>query len=349
MVAWWAAGQRLPGQDEEQAMKAWVATGKPGEPLALAEVPDPVPAAGEVLVAVDAYSVNRGEMFFLNGVYGTPAQPGWRPGQDIAGTVLQAAPDGSGPAPGTRVVGHPEGAGWAERAVVPVSRLAGLPDELPGAVAAALPLAGLTALRLVRAAGNLAGRRILLTGASGGVGHYLTELAAGNGALVTAVTSAAGRGKRLAELGVEDVVLDVSDATGPFDVIMESVGGKTLTAALAKLAPGGTVLWYGQAGLEPPVLDFFALFPVTPFTLRHFPNWTSDTTDAQDLATLVRLTATGRLHPEIGRTADWTQTTAVLDDLYQRRIRGNAVLTIPSRHTAQPAPASKPASEGNAP
>jgi NADPH:quinone reductase-like Zn-dependent oxidoreductase len=174
-------------------------------------------------------------------------------------------------------------------------------------------------------------------------------LAGGTGAVVTGVTCAAGRGKRLAELGVEDVVLDVSDATGPFDVIMESVGGKTLTAALAKLAPGGTVLWYGQAGLEPPVLDFFALFPVTPFTLRHFPNWTSDTTDAQDLATLVRLTATGRLHPEIGRTADWTQTTAVLDDLYQRRIRGNAVLTIPSRHTAQPAPASKPASEGNAP
>jgi NADPH:quinone reductase-like Zn-dependent oxidoreductase len=316
-------------------MKAWVATGKPGEPLALAEVPDPVPGTGEVLVAVDAYSVNRGEMFSLNGVYGTPAQAGWRPGQDIAGTVLQAAPDGSGPAPGTRVVGHPEAAGWAERAVVPVSRLAELPDEMPGAVAAALPLAGLTALRLVRAAGNLAGRRVLLTGASGGVGHYLNELAAGNGALVTAVTSTAGRGSRLAERGAEAVVLDVSDAVGPYAVIMESVGGKTFTAALAKLTPGGTVLWYGQAGLEPLVLDFFALSPITPFTLRHFPHWVSDTTDAQDLATLVRLTVIGRLHPEIGRSADWTETTAVLDDLYQRRIRGNAILTIPSRRTAQ--------------
>jgi NADPH:quinone reductase len=330
-------------------MEAWVATGKPGEPLTLAEVTDPVAGAGEVLVAVDAYSVNRGEMFFLNGVYGTPAPAGWRPGQDIAGTVLQAAPDGSGPAPGTRVVGHPGGAGWAERAVVPVSRLAELPDEMPAAVAAALPLAGLTALRLVRAAGNLAGRRVLLTGASGGVGHYLTELAAGNGAQVTAVTSAAGRGRRLADRGAEAVVLDVSDAAGPFEVIMESVGGKTFTAALAKLAPGGTVLWYGQAGLEPPVLDFFALLPITPFTLRHFPHWASDTSDAQDLATLVRLTVTGRLHPEIGRTADWTETTAVLKDLYQRRIRGNAVLTIPSRHTAQPARVHKPASDGNAP
>jgi NADPH:quinone reductase len=221
--------------------------------------------------------------------------------------------------------------------VVPLSRLAELPDEPPGAAAAALPLAGLTALRLVRAAGNLAGRRVLLTGASGGVGHYLTELAAGNGAQVTAVTSAAGRGLRLAELGAGDVVLDASDAAGPFEVIMESVGGKIFTAALAKLAPGGTVLWYGQAGLEPPVLDFFALSAITPFTLRHFPHWASDATDAQDLATLVQLTVTGRLHPEIGRTASWTETAAVLDELYRRRIRGNAVLTIPSRHTAQPA------------
>src|SRR6202034_3056288 len=151
---------------------------------------------------------------------------------------------------------------------------------------------------------------------------------------VTAVTSAAGRGRRLAELGAEAVVLDVSDATGPFGVIMESVGGKTFAAALAKLAPGGTVLWYGQAGLEPPVLDFFALSPITPFTLKHFPHWASDTTDAQDLATLVRLTAAGRLHPEIGRTATWTDTPAVLDDLYQRRIRGNAVLTIPAPKAA---------------
>lgn len=309
-------------------MKAWAATGEPGRLLALTEVPEPAPGPSEVLVAVEAYSVNRGEIFFLTGVYGTPAQAGWRPGQDIAGTVVQAAADGSGPAAGTRVVGHPEESGWAERAVVPVSRLAEIPDQLPGTAAAALPLAGLTALRLVRAASNLAGRRVLLTGASGGVGHYLTELAAGNGAEVTAVTGSAERGGRLAELGAETVVHDVGDAVGPFDVIMESVGGKTFSAALDKLAPGGTVLWYGQAGLQPPVLDFFALFPVTPFTLRHFPHWVSDTSDARDLATLVRLAATGRLHPEIGRVADWVQTTTILDDLYHRRIRGNAVLTI---------------------
>lgn len=309
-------------------MKAWTATGRPGLPLEFGEVPEPTAGPGDALVAVEAYSVNRGEMFALDGTYGSPVQPGWRPGQDVAGRVIEAAPDGSGPAVGTRVVGHPEGGGWAERVAVPTGRLAVLPGQLTATVAAALPLAGLTALRLVRAAGSLAGREVLLTGASGGVGHYLTELIAGSGGRVTAVTRSSERGERLTGLGAARVVQDVAEATGPFDVIMESVGGSTFTGALAKAAPGGTVLWYGQAGLEPVSLDFFALFPVTPVTLRHFPHWVSDRTDGEDLATLVRLTEAGRLHPEIGRVADWASTDTVLAELYQRKIRGKAVLTL---------------------
>lgn len=309
-------------------MRAWVASGNQDNLLTLTDVPEPVPGPGEVLIAVEAYSVNRGEMLLLNGAYGQPAAAGRRLGQDVAGVVLTTAPDGTGPVAGTRVVGHPESGGWAEHVVIPVPKLAELPPEVPVTAAAALPLAGLTALRLIRAAGSLAGRRVLLTGASGGVGHFLTELAAGAGAAVTVVTSSPERGARLAELGARSVVLDVIDASGPFDVLMESVGGKTFTTALTKLARGGQVLWYGQAGIEPPVLDFFALMPVTPFTLRHFPHWVSETTDGQDLETLARLTAESRLHPEVGRVSDWTQTPAVLEDLYGRRIRGNAVLTL---------------------
>jgi len=189
-------------------------------------------------------------------------------------------------------------------------------------------LAGITALRLLRGAGSLAGRRVLLTGASGGVGHYLTELAAGAGAEVSVVTSSVERGRRLAELGAAVVVQDVADAVGPFDVVFEGVGGRDFAAAVGKLASGGVVHWYGQASLAPVSLDFFALIPVTPFTIKHFPHWVSDTTDGEDLATLVRLVAEGRLHPEVGRTADWTETAAVLEDLYRRRVRGNAVLTV---------------------
>jgi NADPH:quinone reductase-like Zn-dependent oxidoreductase len=211
---------------------------------------------------------------------------------------------------------------------VPTSRVAVLPDGVSSVAAAALPLAGLTALRLVRAAETTPGQRILLTGASGGVGHYTVELAAAAGAEVTAVSSSEERGRRLTELGAAHVVQDVADAQGTFDVVLESVGGKTFTVAASRLAPAGTVLWFGQASLEPVTLSFFDLFGITPLTIKHFPHWVSTTSDGEDLATLVHLVATNKLHPEVGRTADWAETATVLDDLTRRRIRGNAVLTL---------------------
>ena len=174
-----------------------------------ADVPEPVPRAGEVLVQVGAFSINRGETFLLH----QPA-PGWRPGKDVAGTVLT----GHGPVrAGDRVVAHPEHSGWAERVVVPVGQLAVLSDEVDLCTAAALPLAGLTALRLVRLVGSLPGRKILLTGASGGVGHYFVELAAAAGARVTAFTSCAQRGERLRARGAERIVTHLGQAPGPYD------------------------------------------------------------------------------------------------------------------------------------
>lgn len=181
-------------------MKALIATGKPDALVALADVDRPAPQPDEALVEVQAFSVNRGETFLLEN---PPA--GWRPGKDIAGTVIKAAANGYGPAEGTRVVGHPPAAGWAKYAAVPVPSLAELPAEIPAVTAAALPLAGLTALRLLRVAGNVTGRRILLTGASGGVGHYVTELAANAGADVTVITATPERGSRLRELGAAAV------------------------------------------------------------------------------------------------------------------------------------------------
>jgi NADPH:quinone reductase-like Zn-dependent oxidoreductase len=315
-------------------MKALTATGVPARTVEFTEVPEPAAGPSEAVVEVDAFSVNRGEGFSLTGVYGAPAERGWLPGQDVAGRVVRAAEDGSGPSAGQRVVGHPDSGGWAERVAVPTSRLAVLPDEVSAVDAAALPLAGLTALRLLRDAGALTGRRILLTGASGGVGHFLTELAAAGGAEITAVTASPERGQKLSVLGAARVVQDLADAQGPFEVVLESVGGETFTAALALLAPGGVVLWYGQASLDPVTLSFFDLLGVTPLTIKHFPHWVSATTDGEDLETLVDLVAAGNLHPEIGRTADWAETASVLDDLARRRIRGNAVLTLTAAQAA---------------
>jgi NADPH:quinone reductase-like Zn-dependent oxidoreductase len=234
-------------------MQRLIPTGEAARPVAFAEVPQPVPEPGEALVEVEAFAPNRGETFLLE-----RPLPGLLPGKDIAGLVVQAAADGSGPGIGTRVVGHPAQGGWAEYAAVPAHSLAVLPDSVDSVRAAALPLAGITALRLLRTAGSLVGRRVLLTGASGGVGHYVTELAVRAGAELTAVTATPARGERLVELGAE-VVHDVTAAQGPFDVVLESTGGPDLPLALSKMRPGGTLVWFGQASRTPVTLDFFQL------------------------------------------------------------------------------------------
>jgi NADPH:quinone reductase len=305
-------------------MKALIPTGNPAEPVALADVPEPTPRSNEVLVKVEAFSINRGETFKLE----KPA-PGDRPGKDIAGLVVQPAADGSGPTGIARVVGHPMGGGWAEYVAVPSDALAVLPDTISAVQGAALPLAGLTALRLLRTAGTLLGRRVLITGASGGVGHFVTELAAAGGAEITAVTRDDVRGARLTELGAAEIVHDVADARGPYDIVLESTGGAALPVALARLARRGVLIWFGQASRTPATLDFFAFFDGPESALiRHFHYLDADTRIGDDLAALVRLTTEGRLHPEIGRVTDWTDTATALTDLRERRIRGKAVLTL---------------------
>ena len=293
--------------------------------IALADVPAPEAGPAEALVIVEAYCVNRGELFLLE----APRED-WRPGQDVAGHVERTAADGSGPAQGTRVVAHVPAGGWAPLVAAPTDALAMLPDDVAVTEASTLGVAGLTALRLLRSAGSVAGKRVLLTGASGGVGHFVAELAAAQGALVTAVSSSAQRGERLLALGAAEVVTDVELAEGPYEVVFESVGGASLEAAVARLAPRGTLLWLGQAGRRPASLDFFSVVAAAPHaSIVPFSYWRSGASDADDLATLVRLVAGGRLHPEIGVQADWHETPEVLVALSERRVRGNAVLTIP--------------------
>lgn len=111
------------------------------KPVVLGETAEPEPADDEAVIAVEAYSVNRGETFQLDG--GLDRRwAGWRPGKDIAGTVTRPAADGSGPVEGARVVAHPPAYGWAERVAVPTHSLAELPDSVDAVTAAALPWRG---------------------------------------------------------------------------------------------------------------------------------------------------------------------------------------------------------------
>ena len=142
-------------------MLALVNTPNGTAPVELREVPEPQPAPNEALVEVRAFSLNRGELRLFQ------VRPeGWRPGQDISGVVLKQAADGSGPEAGKRVVALIDNAGWAERAAVPAHRMAALPQNVRFEDAAALPVAGLTALRTLRHGAPLLGKRVLITGAA---------------------------------------------------------------------------------------------------------------------------------------------------------------------------------------
>src|SRR5256712_4060867 len=140
--------------------------------LAIRPVPDPAPDRGEALVRVHAISLNRGEVR-RSGM----APAGWRPGWDLAGVVERAVADGSRPRAGARVVGFlPEGA-WAQHVAVPKNALAELPDKVTFAHTATFPVAGLTALLALGKGGLLLGRRVLVTGATGGGGEVPVPLA----------------------------------------------------------------------------------------------------------------------------------------------------------------------------
>src|SRR5260370_13217270 len=207
-------------------MRALVATGSSAAPLELRSVEEPMADAAQAIVDVRAISINRGELRLL-----AMRPEGWRPGQDIAGVVAQSAADGSGPPVGTRVVAMVDQAGWAERVAVPSSRMGVLPDAVSFAQAASLPVAGLTALRALRLGGFLLGRNVLVTGATGGVGHFAVQLAARAGAHVVGISRDPARGKALLDAGDVSLASDASGLTERLDLILGSVGREALTGA----------------------------------------------------------------------------------------------------------------------
>ena len=169
--------------------------------IAFRDVPDPEPSRDEAVVAARAVSLNRGNYRRL-----VWEPEGWCPGYDVAGELTQAAADGSGPAVGARVAGIVPSGAWAERVAVPTRRLALIPEAVSFAAAAAIPVAGLTSLLALAHGGNLLGKRVLITGAAGGVGRAAVQLARLAGAQVTAQVSRPERGQGLAALGADEVV-----------------------------------------------------------------------------------------------------------------------------------------------
>ncbi len=294
--------------------------------LVLRPVPDPTPDRDEAIVRVRAISLNRGEVR-----RSTMAAAGWRPGWDLAGHVERAAADGSGPQVGARVVGLLAEGAWAERVAVPTHALAELPEKVTFSQAATFPVAGLTALHALGKNGPLLARRVLVTGATGGVGDFAVQLARLGGAHVTASARRADQVPALRQLGAHEVTVGDEIPSSPkYDLIVESVGGRTLGTALAALQRGGVCVTLGVSASADVTFDartFFATGRTTLYGLYLFSELGAEPASV-GLRRLADLVAAGQLAPHISVERPWTEIAQVAADLIARKYPGKAVLTL---------------------
>ena len=301
------------------------------ERLAIKSVPLAPTYRDEVTVRVRAISLNRGE---VNRAVRS-AESGWRPGWDFAGVIEEPAPDGGGLTSGTRVVGILPSGAWAEVVRVPKDAVAALPDQVTDAEAATLPVAGLTALHALRQGGLLLGRQVLIDGASGGVGHFACQLAVASGAIVYGHVRNAGAQRMVAEwCGERTIVapeLSAAAQFGPYHLIVDSVGGSALGAALTMLRPDGTCVTFGVSEAPQATFDsgaFFRSGGSRLYGLVLFPELRKREPASEGLAILAGLIARGMLKPRIEIETGWAEVGAVARQLLDRSFVGKAVLHV---------------------
>jgi NADPH:quinone reductase-like Zn-dependent oxidoreductase len=297
--------------------------------LEIQSVDTPTPLSSEALVKVSAFSLNLGEVRRAL----TLAPAGWRPGWDLAGEVIQPAADGSGPKAGTRVVGFVPEKAWSEVVAVPTVALAPLPENVSFSQASTLPVAGLTALYALEKGGSLLGRKVLITGASGGVGLFGVQLAKLGGADVVAAVRQAKSVGLVRDAGAKQVVIgeDLSPARewGPYPLILESVGGTYFSVATSLIAAGGSLVVFGSTAGAEVNLDLRNFYPSAGSIIGFILFAELGAKPAsQGLARLVNLVSNGLLKPYIEVETDWSDIAKVATNLANRQISGKAVLNI---------------------
>ena len=302
-------------------MKAWI---KREKGLRLEDIPTPNQNSDELILEVEAISLNRGELRSA-----ARAADGVVPGWDVAGTVIAAAPSAKGPSVGTRVVALVAGGGWAEQVSVPVAQAAVVPEDVALEVAATLPVAALTVVRALQIAGSLLGKRMLVTGAAG-VGQFAIQMGRLAGAVVTGVSSRRPEWQALHELGAHEMVASVDEAANSFDFVLESVGGATLARAIERLARGGGVVSIGNSSEEETTLNARTLYAkggAWIYGLLIFDEVLNRWIDGRDLERVVNMVQSGRLRTSVALRRDWSELPAVLEEFERRSYTGKAVLS----------------------
>jgi NADPH2:quinone reductase len=297
--------------------------------VAIGDAQEPSPDSNEAIIRVTAVSLNRGEVNRAR-QSATPVRVGW----DLAGVVAKAAANGQGPAEGARVVGFSRRLeGWAERAAIPVQDMAEIREGVSDIDAATLPVAGLTALYALERCERLAGDRVLVTGATGGVGYFACQLAAAMGAKPVALLHRAEHAAAIADLGAEVVVSADGAALADmpkFRSIVDGVGGPLFAKLIEALDMSGRLVTYGiSGGLE-------ATIPVRAMLLSgdgridgfHLYRESEKESASKGLTRLMRLMLDGKLKTHVSVQKDWSAVGEVAVGLIDRTYAGKAVLTI---------------------
>lgn len=312
----------------------------PPDVLRLDHVDTPVPADDQVLVRVDAAGVNRGDWHATTGLpyivrvaeFGVRRPTVPVRGTDLAGTVTAVGGDVRRFRPGDAVFGWADGA-FAEHAVTTADRLAPMPGRTSATQAAALPTTGVTALQAVRGiAGVRAGHRVLVVGASGGVGSFAVQIARAYGAEVTGVASTRNV-ELVRSLGAGDVVdyttRDVVDGPDRFDAVIDAAGSHGPAAWRRVLTPTGTLVLVGgpQGRWVGGMVRFAAALALSRVVSQRLVPLFS-TPGAADLVELAELVSAGKVTPVLDRTFTLPETPDAIRHVGTGHTRGKAVITI---------------------
>ena len=172
---------------------------------------------------------------------------------------------------------------------------------------------------------------MLVTGGSGGVGQFAVRLAALDGAEVTAVSSRQAQHEILKSLGAKEVATGIADAQGPFDLILESVGGASLGKAIDLVGPEGVIVVFGNSSDQDTTFNarsFFLKGAATIYGLLVFEEFDSGRIGARDLERLMTLVRDGKLRSPIALRRPWTELLATMRELGQREYPGKAVMIV---------------------